>query len=150
MDCELNDEDLAAYASEDLPPERAAEVERHVGDCADCRRRLSAIREADGRLRGMPRLRPSVGALLRTRRALSEELRQRWAPEVMTLEEVAAFLRVEPDDLRDVASQLPAFEIGGRIRVRREKLIEWIARRERVYARSTAESDVARILAGID
>ena len=150
MDCELSYEELAAYASDGLPPERAAEVERHVGGCAECRRRLAALRRADARLRAMPRLRPSAGALLRTRRALSEELRPRPAPEVMTLEEVAEFLRVELDDLRDVVSQLPAFEVGGRIRVRRENLIEWVARRERVYARSTAESDVARILAGID
>ena len=148
MDCELSYEELAAYASDGLAPERAAEVEEHVGGCAECRRRLSAIREADARLRVLPRLRPSAGALLRTRRALGEELGGRSAPEVMTLEEVAAFLRVEPDDLRDVVSQLPAFEVGGRIRVRRTKLIEWIARRERVHARSTAESDVARILAG--
>lgn len=148
MDCELSYEELAAYASDGLAPERAAEVEKHVGGCAECRRRLSAIREADARLRALPRLRPSAGALLRTRRALSEELRGRSVPEVMTLEEVAAFLRVEPADLRDVVSELPAFEVGGRIRVRRAKLIEWIERRERVHARSTAESDVARILAG--
>jgi len=149
MTCERKHEELAAFAAGDLDPESAAALKGHLEGCAVCARRLAAIRETDARLKLLPRLRPSAGAMLRTRRALNEELRARPAPEVMTLEEAAAFLRVEPDDLREAASQLPAFEIGGRIRIRREKLIDWIARRERVYARSTAESDVAHILSGI-
>jgi hypothetical protein len=36
----------------------------------------------------------------------------------MTLGEVAEFLRVPPDALAEVAEDLPAFEIGGQVRVR--------------------------------
>ena len=62
----------------------------------------------------------------------------------MTLDEVAAFLRIDPSDLGEVAEELPAFELGGQVRVRRERLIEWIQQRERAYTRQAGESWAAR------
>ena len=67
----------------------------------------------------------------------------------MTLNEAAGFLRISVDDLEDVVTDLPAFEVGGKIRVRRAALLEWIEQRERAYARGRAESQVARLVAGI-
>ena len=67
----------------------------------------------------------------------------------MTLAEVAEFLRVSPDALAEVMEELPAFEVGGQVRVRRARLVEWVAERERNYARSRAESEVAHALAGL-
>lgn len=149
MDCNVTYEELAAFAVGDPAPERAREIERHLPSCEHCRRRLKAIESVDARLRMLPRLEPRAGAVLETRRVLSREVRGGGAPEIMTLEEVADFLRVSVDDLEDVASELPAFELGGRIRVRRSRLIEWIEKRERSYARSATESEVAGILAGL-
>ena len=67
----------------------------------------------------------------------------------MTLDEVAEFLRVSLEELGEVVGELPAFELAGRVRVRRTKLIEWIEKRERAYARGRIESEVAGILAGV-
>ena len=62
----------------------------------------------------------------------------------MTLEEVAEFLRISGDELGEIVEELPAFELGGRIRVRRAKLLEWIQQRERDYSRDIASSWAAR------
>jgi transcriptional regulator with XRE-family HTH domain len=91
---------------------------------------------------------PSARAVLEARRALSRELRGGSSPEIMTLDEVAEFLRLAPDQLEEIASRLPAFELAGQIRVRRERLVEWLEQRELVYVRRNIESSVARSLAG--
>ena len=144
MSCEIPYEDLAACLVNELAPDRRCEVEGHVQTCDRCRRRLDALRHADSALFALPKCRPSTEAVLAARRALADELRPGATPAIMTLDEVAEFLRVSPDDLVDLAGELPAFEIGGNIRVRRERLLEWIHRRERDYTRQVAESWVAQ------
>lgn len=147
MDCDLTRDELAAHAAGELDAGRAGEVERHAAACAQCRRRLAALRAADAALAVLPRLEPPAGALLRTRRLLAEAVRGQAEPEIMTLDDVAGFLRISLDDLEEMVLDLPAFELAGRLRVRRSRLLGWIQARERAYARSSAQSAVARILA---
>jgi len=144
MDCKTSYEELAAFAAGD-----AEHLGRHVRACAACRERLAVLERVDRDLRLLPRPEPSAGAVLAARRAVTRETRGTGGPEVMTLDEVAEFLRVPPDALADVVGELPAFEVGGQVRVRRARLVEWIAERERAYTRGRAESEVARALAGL-
>jgi len=146
VDCNVPYEQLARFAAEELNPEQARTIEEHMESCAACRCRLDALEAVDAALSGLPRMEPSASAVLATRRALSQEVRGAAAPEVMTLDEVAEFLRISLDELEEVVLELPAFELAGQLRVRRSKLVEWVAARERAYARSTAASEVARIL----
>jgi transcriptional regulator with XRE-family HTH domain len=139
-------EELAAFAAGDIDAERRAETEAHVSACGECRGRLAALRELDAALGGLRRAEPSARAVLEARRALSREVRGTGTPEVMTLDEVAEFLRISPDELDEIAGYLPAFEIAGRIRVRRERLIEWIEDRELVHRRNMIASSVSRTL----
>ena len=149
MDCGITYEELASLAAGDADAAEAERIEQHARTCAACRTRLAALRRADRELRLLPRPEPSAGAVLATRRAIAAETRGSAGPEIMTLGEVAEFLRVLPDALAEVADDLPAFEVGGQVRVRRARLIEWIADRERSYAASRAESEVAHALAGL-
>ncbi len=149
MTCSVTYEELAAFACDDLPPERRAELRRHTGSCATCAGRLEALSRADARLAGLGRDQPDAGLLLRTRRALSRVTRPGSGPEIMTLDEVAEFLRVPAAALEDVAHGLPAFEFGGHVRVRRASLLRWIEERERAFAQGRVESDVAAVLAGL-
>jgi anti-sigma factor RsiW len=149
MGCDVAYEELSAFAAGDLEAERARPLEAHVAVCTACSARLKAIRSLDARLRALPRVEPPPAAILNARRALSAELRGARAPEIMTLEEVAEYLRVSPGDLADVASDLPAFELAGQIRVRRSRLVEWIERREQAYTRTRIESEAAHMVAGL-
>ena len=143
MTCDYEYEELAAFAAGDVDADREAQIRRHLEDCETCRLRLGTIRQADTALRSLRPHRPSADALLNIRRALSTEVRGAATPEIMTLEEVAAFLRIEQDELQEVVSELPAFELAGRMRVRKAKLLEWIERRERRYLQAAAASDLA-------
>lgn len=54
--------------------------------------------------------------------------------EIMTLAEVASFLRLSEKEMAEVAEELPAFELAGKVLVRRERLMTWISEREGKYA----------------
>jgi len=139
---------LAEYAAGEGDAATAAGVEEHLATCAECRRHVAALRRAESALAALPAPRASAGALLAIRRELAREVRGAGAgPEVMTLDEVAAFLRLSPGQLDEVVSDLPGFELAGQIRVRRTRLLAWIERREREYLRNTVASRVASALA---
>jgi hypothetical protein len=143
MPCDITYEDLAAFAAGD-----SADLAEHVGVCDACRRRLDTLRSADETLLRLPRPEPSASALLRLRRELAREVRPDGAvPEVMTLDEVAEYLRVPADELGDLLADLPAFELAGRVRVRRARLLEWVEAREGDYMRNNIASRVARTMA---
>ncbi len=149
MQCDVRYEDLSRLVAGELDhlvPERVEALHEHVSACACCRARVHALREVEAVLRRLTRAEPSARAVLKTRRAVSRELEGE-APEIMTLDEVAEYLRVTRGDLEE-ARGLPAFEIAGELRVRRSRLVEWMEERERAYVRSNVESDLARILAG--
>jgi anti-sigma factor RsiW len=144
MGCGIPYQELAAFAQGDLPTDRREAVEKHVTGCDGCRKRLAALRAVDVTLRSLPAERPSAETILAARRLLSEETRPRQESEIMTLEEVAAFLRIGPEEMRPFVTDLPAFELAGQIRVRRSKLLEWVEQRERQFSRTGTVRTIAR------
>ena len=147
MDCDVAYEVLVAFADGDLDETRQLEIDRHVTACEKCRERLQAVLASDAVLTSMKRLEPSAGATLSARRALAEVIRRPQLAEIMTLDEAADFLRITLDQLGELVEELPAFELAGQIRLRRERLIEWIQQRERDYVRQGAASWVSRAAA---
>ena len=98
------------------------------------------LAEVDRFLAGLspPRIRPS--SLRRIRSVLLGEVAARGSEEILTVEETARLLRVPVRDLVEKAGEMPFFDIGGRLRIRRERLLEWIREREKEFARTSAES----------
>jgi anti-sigma factor RsiW len=138
VNCEVTYEELAAFAAAELDESRRGEIPEHLADCGRCRQRVAALRRADSALAALRPFAPDAATILSVRRALSEVTRGGREPEIMTLEEVGAFLRVTPGQLGQVVEELPAFELAGQVRVRRARLIEWIAAGERDYIRQAA------------
>ena len=60
------------------------------------------------------------------------------------------FLRVPVEELGDLSAELPAFEVAGRVRVRRDRLVAWIEEREHDYMRHNIASRVARTMAATE
>jgi anti-sigma factor RsiW len=148
VNCDVTYEELAAYVAGEASPDRVEVLRTHHAQCERCRSRIAALRRSDALLAATHRPEPGVEALLATRRALTRTIRRLQVSEIMTLEDVAAFLRIDADALEDIAEELPAFELGGQIRVRRQKLIEWIEQREQSYARGAAAGLAGRASAG--
>ena len=144
MNCEITYEQLAAMVIGELDAKQAADICEHIAQCEHCRNRLAALNRIDEILITLRPLRPSASTVLATRRALAPEIRPAPASEIMTLEDMAEFLRITPEQLGEIVEELPAFELAGQIRVRRDRLLEWIQQRERDYNRQRSESWVAR------
>jgi hypothetical protein len=95
------------------------------------------LRRVDALLKALRPEPPAAETLLDVRRALTRETRREPVPEIMTLEDVAAFLQLSEEELGEIVEFLPAFELAGQIRVRRSQLIAWIEERERQYRATT-------------
>lgn len=140
MTCESNDELLAQYAAGETEAGERQKLVRHLARCEACSERVAALQQVDRALRTLrPRL-PGAGVLRSVRQAIAQETRRAVQNEIMTLDEVAAYLRIPTADLEEFVEDLPAFEVAGQVRVRREQLTEWVGEREGEYARKTTAS----------
>ena len=146
MTCDVKYETLAAFAAGDLDAERTKAIENHLADCERCRRRVRSLEAVDRLLVGMVPQKPSSRAILETRRALPVKHPGARTPDIMTLDDVADYLHLSPEALDEIVEDLPAFELAGHVRVRRERLVEWIEQRERDYARQAAADWTRRVL----
>ena len=149
MTCDVTYEELSEFAAGEVQGERSRKISEHLASCEMCRPRLHVLRHVDAILPTIPRLQPGTQAILDTRRLISREIRGDDIPEIITLDEVAAYLRISPDQMAEIIEYLPVFEIAGQIRMRRAKLIEWIEQREQNHMRSTIESNISRSLKGV-
>jgi len=138
-----HEETLSRFEAGDLDADDARAIAEHIAACKRCRARIDALRGVDRALRHSLRRDVPAGAVLETRRRLTHELRGGPEPEIMTLKEAAAFLRVSLDEIGELLETLPAFELAGQVRIRRTRLVAWIEERERVYRRAQIEHEIA-------
>lgn len=144
MDCNVTYEELAAWKAGDLPSLRSRRLKVHTAACATCRKRLATFEQADLLLHSMSSPAPAAAAILAARRRLATVTRAGPASEIITMEEVAEFLRLTPEQVGELIDELPAFELAGQIRIRRQKLLDWIEQRERGYTRAAVASWTAQ------
>lgn len=53
---------------------------------------------------------------------------------IMTMDEVAAYLRVDASDVEEYLGDIPCFEFAGKLRFRKDAVDRWIERKEQSYA----------------
>ncbi len=61
---------------------------------------------------------------------------------VMTVTEVADYLRVTPDVIENYLGDIPCFELGCKLLFRKDSVDEWIKEKERNYARDIHASNI--------
>jgi len=146
LNCRNCRERLSAYDARELDETGTAEVEKHLEACRECAGLLDAIRytsKLTARLvdEDTPRV-----LCLRVLDAVGNSTAPdpANAPEIMTSEDLARFLRVTAADLEDELVSIPAFEIAGELRFRRDHVLEWIEEREEARTR---QQEYARLRA---
>lgn len=149
MNCADVETLLSAYAEGELVAEEAAPIEAHLRDCAECRAFLETLAGLGDMLRGETVEEGPAPEELRSRAArLRQALKVDGSlprGEVWTPEEVAAFLKLPPATIYDMAEELPFFAFAGQLRLRREALLEWMEERERLRRARGAASWVRRV-----
>lgn len=126
--CEL----LSEYEAGELTAHLAARVEEHLGECPACACLLSALRQTSTLVDQLVDEDPARTMAVRVLGKVDELSAPDFsdAPEIMTPDELARFLRVPPDTLAEVIDTIPGFDIGGEVRFRKERVVEWIDQRE--------------------
>lgn len=78
---------------------------------------------------------PDEKSVQRMDMAIQNELDRQNVPchDILTFDEVAAYLRVSADLLKDYLDELPCFELGGKLLFRKEVVVDWIDQREKRY-----------------
>ena len=130
---------LSPFERDELDGELHRRVHDHLATCPSCAEAVRQYRELSALVESA-RSAPVDDVPRSLIRSLKKELQNSRSdevdgsppplPEILTLDEVAAYLRIEIDDLEDEIATMPVFELGGRIRMRRSALLEWINDKE--------------------
>ena len=133
MNCEEAQTLLSEFEAEEAPPETAERLRKHLDACPACARLFEAMRRVTESVAATPDEDIPRALGLRILSLVDDVLRGDLAdaPEVMTPEELTRFLRVPAEALDDLADRIPGVEIGGRLRFRKDRVIEWLEERER-------------------
>jgi excisionase family DNA binding protein len=159
MNCSEILEHLVAYLDGELPSDRSSEVEAHLGSCGACRgeaeemRSLSALARSQAPLEPSPTwdlalgrkldalkwwrlneevtdLRQTVAEMRAAIRDLQDAARPQAEEPLMTVDEVAAYLRMPREQIYSTLDELPYVEMSYELRFRKSSIDEWLERHE--------------------
>ena len=133
MKCEETRERLSEFEAGELSPELAQGIREHLSRCGACSELLTSLSRMTGLMVSLTDEEPSRSLCVRVL-ARMDEMRAPGldsAPEIMTPEDLALYLRIPYERVEEEIGDIPAFEIGGELRFRKERIREWIDRRER-------------------
>ncbi len=156
MECNNVREELVAYIDDELSSMGKHTIEAHLADCKECAAehdKLKATIESTHRMEALQpaqnwwetlqeRLYAPDSDLVAAIHALREAIMRlesrvdggggRLAPvkEIITLEEVAAYLQIEPDVVWKLLNDIPHFEVGAELRFKKSSVDEWIRMKE--------------------
>jgi hypothetical protein len=133
-------EKLELYFDGELDEHESCEFQLHLEFCESCRKELDELGTIRASLQSFTHIQLPDESDLRIRRNLrtgSDQLSTR--DEILDIEGVARFLKVSVTDVVDILDQLPSFEVGGKIRFRRDRIIEWIKDQEKKLVREREE-----------
>lgn len=146
LSCEVVREALWDRARHEPTGLEARELEAHLASCADCREEDSVAVRFHGALSVGPgelpeRLSPPSPAA--GERPIMGE--SGCEDEVLTPQEVAAYLKVPVEDVVARLDELPAFEFAGRVRFRRSALVDWLSEREGRWRQEAVAGELLRL-----
>ena len=140
MNCAECRQMLSPFEAGELDATAVQLVRSHVAACPACRRLLAALRATDVLLEELPDEPPARSLAVRILGQVDEFAAPSEVPDVMTPEQLARFLQVPLASLEEQIDTIPAFEVGGQLRFRKDRVMEWIGEREREHERGTLYS----------
>jgi len=152
MKCKDVQAELVTYLDKELSSMGQKTIETHLADCEVCSGELQELRGIIGATRQWEGITPSenwrqelqnkinsekprkltqeIRHLRNAIDTLVERMERQNIPEVMTLEELASYLRIDPDTVWSMLDELPHFQIGYELRFKKSSIDEWIRFKE--------------------
>jgi len=114
----------------------------HLEQCTRCQLRLNDYVSLKQSLQAMFSKDLDHDADLRIRRRIRHNTGTGEAGDILDMEDLARLLKIPVSEVVDLLDELPSFEIGGRLRFRRSRIMEWISGREQNLMRDRQESSL--------
>jgi excisionase family DNA binding protein len=157
MKCKDVQMELVPYLDGELSTMGQKVIEAHLAECADCAQETEELRSVTELSQNLAKITPKsnwwtnlqvklesekttdiateIRHLRNTIHDLSERLERRDANpesmnEIMTLDEVARYLRIDVDTVWNMLDELPHFQIGYELRFKKSSIDEWIHAKE--------------------
>jgi len=152
MECKDVQAELVTYLDKELSAMGQKAIEAHLSECETCSRKLQELRGIIGAAHQWQGITPSgnwrqklqsridaekpknltteIRHLRNAIDVLREQMERQNFPEVMNLEELANYLRVDTDTVWNILDELPHFQIGYELRFKKSSIDEWIRAKE--------------------
>ncbi|MGC8833884.1 MAG: zf-HC2 domain-containing protein [Armatimonadota bacterium] len=160
MVCSDVSNQIAAFLDGELPPDVQEAVQNHLKECPRCQTECESLKRTSNLVKQLPTIQPSdnwdiafrnklaasqykqLAEEFRRLRELAEELtarlvqfeqtelNQNAGQDLMTVEEVAAYLRVSPEKIYEMLDELPYIDLNYELRFRKSSIDQWLRSRE--------------------
>ncbi|MFC1852980.1 zf-HC2 domain-containing protein [candidate division CSSED10-310 bacterium] len=128
--CE-SEKNLCQYVEDffdgEMTAEETRDFELHLTACPTCQHRIKELQVMRNALQDVSDLKLPDEADLRIRHQLHEQIGDgSEGDEILDIEGLAQLLKIPVSEVVKRLNELPAFEIAGRIRFRRDRIEKWI------------------------
>lgn len=124
---------LHPYLDDELDSNQKTDFLNHLEDCEECRRFIDSMTAIRSLIISEKDETIDDYADLEIRRRLQNEALSLTIHDddtIYDLPTVARILKISRDEVRQLVEEIPAFSIGGKLRVRKSTLLAWIEKQE--------------------
>ncbi len=126
-----------AYWDDALDSGERQAFEVHLADCPDCQKKQQTAQSLKKNLQAALNQTLPETADLRIRKALRDELTPKSIPDdILDIEDAARLLKISVSEIASLLDQLPCLNISGKIRFRRDRLLQWAVDQEEERSRT--------------
>ena len=138
---------ISEFEKSELPDELHEEAIKHTDGCQKCKNELKKFRETMSLCKDSMDAELSLSATLKMSSSISKLLNKGKEPvfgPILNIDDLSNYLRVRGDVIETYLNEIPCFELGGKILFRKEKVDEWIGKREEKFAFELLSSEIER------
>ena len=126
---------LEDYFDGELDPALEREFQIHLSVCSGCQENYEELLTVRKSLEGVRDLELPEETDLRLRNRFHREiLTVAHEEEILDIEGVASLLQLPVKEIISMIDTLPSFEVAGRIRFRRDRILSWIKEQEQKHS----------------
>ena len=147
MDCKGFLKIISEFEKGELPDELRGEVIKHTDGCPNCKNELIRFKKIMSLTKDSMDAKLSLSATLKMSSSISKLLNEGKEPvfgPILNMHDLSNYLRISEDVIEDYLNEIPCFELGGHILFRKEKVDEWIGKREQKFAFELLGSEIER------
>lgn len=147
MDCNDFLKIISEFEKSELSGELREEAIKHTDGCPNCKNELRKFKKIMSLTKDSMDAKLSLSATLKMSSSISKLIDEGKEPvfgPILNINDLSNYLRVREDIIETYLNEIPCFELGGQILFRKEKVDEWVGKREQKFAFELLGSEIER------